>query len=172
MNQMKNIRVEKITLNVGAGKDQSKLEKGIKLLKLITNLNPIKTVTMKRVPTWGLRPNLPIGCKVTIRNKNQVKELLNKLLYAKHSRLKESNFDNNGSISFGIHEYVEIQGMEYNHDIGLMGLEVSITLERPGFRIKRRTFKTSKIGKKHKISKQEAIDFMNKEFDIIIGDQE
>ena len=60
MNQMKNIRIEKVTLNVGAGKDQGKLERGIKLLKLLTGVDPVKTVTMKRVPSWGLRPNLPI----------------------------------------------------------------------------------------------------------------
>jgi large subunit ribosomal protein L5 len=172
MNPMRNIRVEKVTLNVGAGKDQGKLEKGIKLLKLVTGVEPVKTVTMKRVPTWGLRPNLPIGCKVTIRNKKEVTNLLKKLVYAKHSRLKESNFDNNGSISFGIHEYVDIQGLEYNHDIGMMGLEVSITLERPGYSIKRRSLKTSKLGHKHKITQQDAIEFMKKEFDIKIGEEE
>lgn len=45
MNSMKGIRVEKVTLNIGAGKDQSKLEKGIILLNAIANATPIKTVT-------------------------------------------------------------------------------------------------------------------------------
>ena len=61
MNKMREIRIEKITLNIGAGKDVGKLEKGVKLLKNITGINPVKTVTQKRIPTWGLRPGLPIG---------------------------------------------------------------------------------------------------------------
>jgi large subunit ribosomal protein L5 len=170
MNPMRNIRVEKLTLNVGAGKDQGKLEKGIKLLKLITTIDPVKTVTMKRVPTWGLRPNLPIGCKITIRE--NVLDLLKRLLYAKNFRLKESNFDKNGSISFGVHEYVDVEGLEYNHDIGVMGFEVSITLERPGYRVKRRSLNKSKLGNHHKINKQEAIEFLKKEFNVKIGEEE
>ena len=167
---MKEIRVEKVTLNVGAGKDQGKLDRGMKLLKLITGIEPIKTVTMKRVPTWGLRPNLPIGCKITIRK--DTKKLLKRLLSAKDFRLKENNFDKNGSISFGIPEYVDVEGIEYNHDVGLLGFEVSITLERPGYRIKRRALNPKKIGNKHKITKEEAIEFMQKEFGLKLGDDE
>ena len=66
---MKEIRIEKITLNIGAGKDADKLEKGIKLIKNITGRPPIKTYTKKRIPGWGLRPGLPIGCKLTLRKK-------------------------------------------------------------------------------------------------------
>ena len=69
MDLMKAIKIEKVTLNVGAGKEQSKLEKGIVLLKNITGINPVKTFTNKRIPTWGLRPGLPIGCKLTLRKK-------------------------------------------------------------------------------------------------------
>lgn len=169
MNKMRELRIEKVTLNVGAGKDQGKLEKGIKLLKLITGIEPVKTLTMKRVPTWGLRPNLPIGCKITIRKDTEA--LLKRLLYAKDFKLKESNIDNNGSISFGIHEYVDVEGIDYNHDVGLMGFEVSVTLERPGFRIKRRAVNPRKINNKHKISKEESIEFLNSKFNVKVGDE-
>jgi len=81
MNSMKGIRVEKVTLNIGAGKDQSKLEKGIILLNAIANATPIKTVTSKRIQEWGLRPGLPIGCKLTLRKDRAIK-LLQKLLEA------------------------------------------------------------------------------------------
>jgi ribosomal protein L5 len=42
MNKMKEIRIEKVTLNVGAGKDQKVLEKGIKLLTNLTGTAPVK----------------------------------------------------------------------------------------------------------------------------------
>jgi ribosomal protein L5 len=57
MNNMQEIRIEKITLNIGCGKDQSRIEKGIKLLKNIAQgSTPVKTITKKRIPEWGLRP--------------------------------------------------------------------------------------------------------------------
>jgi large subunit ribosomal protein L5 len=62
--------------------------------------------------------------------------------------------------------------VKYDPEIGIMGLEVCITLERPGFRIKRRKLKQKKIPVKHKITKEEAIDFMSKEFNIKVGEEE
>ena len=78
MNLMKSIQIEKVTLNIGAGKDQAKLEKGLILLNSITNSTPIKTITNKRIQEWGLRPGLPIGCKITLR-KEKALNLLPKL---------------------------------------------------------------------------------------------
>ena len=69
MNPMKNIRVEKITLNVGVGSAGDKLNKAVILLQNITGAKPIQTITMKRIPSWGVRPKLPIGAKVTLRRK-------------------------------------------------------------------------------------------------------
>lgn len=168
---MQEIRMEKLTLNIGAGKDQVKLEKGMKLLKNITGINPVKTFTTKRIPEWGLRPGLPIGCKLTLR-KAKMKEVISRLLDAKDYRLKESQFDNGGNIAFGLHEYIDIPDVKYDPEIGVMGLEVCITLERAGFRIKRRRKKRRKVPIKHRITKQNAMEFMIKEFKVKIGDEQ
>ena len=164
MNKMKEIRIEKITLNVGAGKEQTKLEKGMKLIKNLTGIEPVKTYTKKRIPTWGLRPGLPIGCRITLRG-IKAHDVLERLLKAKDNQLKESQFDNNGNIAFGVHEYIDIPGLEYDPKIGIMGLEVCVTLERPGFRIKRKV-NSKKIGKNHLLKKPEAIEYMKKTFKI------
>lgn len=171
MNPMKNIRIEKVTLNMGTGKEQGTLEKGMKLLKIITGIDPVKTVASKRIPTWGVRPGLPIGCKLTLR-KGAAKKILIRLLEARENQLRERQFDANGNISFGIPEYIDIPGVKYDPDIGIMGLEVCITLERAGFRIKRRKIKQKKIPTRHKIKRQEAIEFMKKEFDLKVGEAE
>ena len=121
MNPMKKISVEKITLNFGAGKDQKLLEKGSKLLKNLTGIKPVKTTTQKRIPGWGLRPGLSIGCKITLRGK-KADELLIRLVKAKDNQLKPSCFDNNGNVSFGIHEYIDIPKSEYDPDIGIIGI--------------------------------------------------
>lgn len=170
MNVMKNIRVEKITLNIGAGKDQTKLEKGMILLKNITGLNPVKTSTSKRIPEWGLRPGLPIGCKLTLRRAKAL-EVLKRLLDAKDYKLKPSQFDSSGNLSFGIHEYIDIPGVKYDPKIGIMGLEVCVTLERPGFRVKRKKKGRKKISIKHKIAKEDAIEFMKTKFNVEVGEE-
>ncbi len=163
MNSMKSIRVEKVTLNIGAGKDQAKLEKGVVLLNAIANATPVKTVTSKRIQEWGLRPGLPIGCKLTLRKDKAIK-ILPRLLEAVDNILRERQFDNNGNVAFGIHEYIEIPSVKYDPKIGIMGLEVCVTLERPGYRIKRRRLLQRKVPARHRISKQEAMEFMSKNF--------
>lgn len=167
---MKTIRIEKVTLNIGAGKDTEVLKKGLKLLQSITGKKPVQTFTQKRIPNWGLRPGLPIGCKVTIRN-GEVKELLSRLLDARTNTLQESNFDNSGSISFGIPEYIDIRGVKYDPEIGIIGLQVCITLQRPGFRIKRRRLQAKRVPVKHRIPREEAVEFMRQNFNIKIGEE-
>jgi len=169
MNPMQQVRIEKVTLNIGAGKDQTKLDKGVILIKAITGIEPVKTITSKRIPGWGLRPGLPIGCKLTLR-KQKAAEILKRLLEAKDKKLAESQFDEQGNISFGIHEYIDIPGVAYDPKIGIMGLQVCVSLERPGFRIKRRRLEQKKIPKKHQISKQDAINFIKNNFNVIVGD--
>jgi large subunit ribosomal protein L5 len=167
---MKNIRVEKVTLNIGAGKDQTRLDKGMALLQVIGNATPVKTVTSKRIQEWGLRPGLPIGCKVTLR-KTKAMHIIPRLLEAVDNKLEDGQFDENGNIAFGIHEYIEIPGIKYDPKIGIMGLQVCITLERPGFRIKKRRIMTRKIPGKHKITRNEAVDFMTKNFKVKLGEE-
>lgn len=163
MNPMKTIRVEKLTLNIGAGKDAKLLEKGVKLIEELTGIPPVKTVTQKRIPGWGLRPGLPIGCKLTLRGKKAL-EMIPRLLAAKENRLTTKNFDQAGNISFGIPEYIDIAGAKYNPDIGVIGLQVCITLERPGFRIRRRKLRPMTVPAAHRIAQEEAISFMAQNF--------
>jgi large subunit ribosomal protein L5 len=170
MNPMQQPRIEKLTLNIGAGKDQTRLEKGVAVIKMITGIEPIKTITSERIPTWGLRPGLPIGCKLTLRKQKAV-EVLKRLLQAKDNTLQTTHFDNAGNISFGIHEYIDIPGATYDPKIGVLGLQVCLTLEKPGYRIKRRKIQQKNIPKKHMISREEAITFMQKAFNVRVGEQ-
>ncbi len=165
MNKMKDMQIEKLTLNIGAGKEQTRLEKGIILLQNLTGITPVKTITNKRIPSWGLRPGLPIGCKLTLRGK-KAEELLVRLLKAKDGKLSPNQVDDNGSVAIGLHEYVDVPGMEYSPEIGIMGFQACITLERPGFRIKKRRIMKRKISNKHKITKEEAIDFFKSKFNV------
>lgn len=162
---MREIKVAKVTLNVGTGKDQKQLERGAALIKHIVGIDPIKTITNKRIAGWGLRPGLPIGCKLTLRGK-KAQDTLKRMIEAKENIIPRSCFDDNGNISFGIAEYIDIPDIDYNPEIGIMGFQVSVTLQRPGYRIKHRRLQKRKIPKSHKISKEEAISFMRQAFSI------
>lgn len=170
MNKMQEIRIEKLTFNIGAGKDQGKLNKGIALLKHITGIDPVKTKTQKRIAQWGLRPGLPIGCKVTLRKNTE--DIIKRLLAAKENALAEQNFDEGGNVSFGIEEYIDIPGVKYEPEIGILGLQVCITLSRPGFRVKKRRLNKSKIGKNQLISKEDAINYFKQKFKTRVGEEQ
>lgn len=163
-NTMKEISVAKVNLNMGVGKNEDLLKKGIKLLQKISPLTPVKTVTKKRIPAWGLRPGLAVGCKVTVRKDAEI--LLKRLLVAKDNVLNESCFDNHGNFSFGIPEYIDIEGLEYDPELKIMGLEVAVTLERPGYRIKKRKIAPKRVGKLHQITKEAAIEFTKNKFSV------
>lgn len=171
MNRMREIRVEKLTLNVGAGKDQGLLEKATRLITSLTSIAPVKTKTQKRIPGWGLRPGLPIGVKLTLRGQ-QARDLIPRLLAAKENHLDDRNFDAAGNVSFGVPEYIDIEGAKYDPEIGIIGLQVCITLERPGFRTRRRRVRSSKPGAKHRITPTEAKEYMMTAFKTKIGGDE
>ncbi|MCX6819024.1 MAG: 50S ribosomal protein L5 [Candidatus Aenigmarchaeota archaeon] len=163
MNPMLEIRVEKIVLNIGCGTTH-KLEHAKIIVEKVSGSKSVITKTRKR-STFNVPKDKPIGCKVTIRKKT--KELLKRLLEAKENKLAASNFDATGNVSFGIKEYIEVPGLEYDPQIAILGFDVSVALERPGYKVRRRKI-TSKLGKKHQITKEEAISFMKKEFNVIV----
>ncbi len=164
---MKDINIRKVTLNIGVGKNEDMLKKGIVLLKKLSPQEPVKTVTKKRIPNWGLRPGLVIGCKVTLRKDTE--QLLKRLLAAKGFALSPKSFDERGNFSFGIPEYIDIEGLDYDPDLKIMGLEVAVTLERPGYRIKRRRINPKSVGKAHQIGKDEAIAFVTQRLGVTVG---
>ena len=163
--KMKEIKVEKITLNIGSGPDPKNVEKGYKLLETISTMKPVESLAKARIATWKIRPGLAIGSKVTIRKDPEL--LLNRLLKAVDMKISEAKFNENG-FSFGIPEYIEIPEVKYDPKIGIIGLNVSVTLTRPGFRIKRRKLVQRKVGKTHRLTKEDAIGFAKSKLAVIV----
>lgn len=158
-NPMREIKIEKVVLNIGGtGED---LEKGFKLLKMLSNQTPAKMKSKRRIPTLNVRPGLEIGAVVTIRK--DVEKVLNRMLKAIDNKLKKKQISEN-NFSFGIAEYIEIPGTEYQRDIGIIGLDVTVVFKRTGRRVRLKKTKKGKIPKKQVISKQEIIKFMEDKF--------
>ena len=166
-NIMRKIKLSKVTLNCGAGTDQNKLERSIRLLELIGEGKAVKTFAKRRIPAFGLRPGLAIGCKITLR-KEKAQRILEKLLVTVGNKLSSKQI-NPGSFAFGIKEYIEIPGLSFKRDIGILGFDVCVALERAGKKVKEKKIKRGKIPKRQKITKEETIQFIKEKFNLEIN---
>jgi len=158
-NIMREIKIEKVVLSMGGTGDD--LEKGLQLLEMLTGKKPAKMKSKKRIPSWSVRPNLEVGAVVTIRK--DAENLLRRMLGAIENVLKEKQVSEN-NFSFGTKEYLEIPGVEYKREIGIMGLDVTVVFKRAGRRVKLRKIKKGRVPKRQIITKQEIIKFMEDNF--------
>ena len=164
-NPMRSIRLAKVTVHIGVGKSGEELEKARKVLAEITGQKPCTKQAKRTLKDFNIREGEPISCLTTLRGE-QAAAFLKRGLEAVSNSLKASSFDENGNFAFGVKEHIEIPGTKYVPELGIFGMDIIGTLERPGFRIKRRRIRPAPIGKSHRISKDEAIKFITENFAI------
>ncbi len=165
---MKKIFLDKIVLNMGVGKSGDAIEIAKKALNQISGKKSCARGARETQRDWGIRKGEPIGAAVTIRGED-AKALLIRLLEAKGDTVNGKSFDNFGNYSFGINEHIDIPGVKYEPQIGILGLGISITLSRPGYGIRKRSKHKASIGKSHVITSQEAKDYLVKEFGVTVA---
>ena len=157
-NLMKRIYIDKVILHIGVGQAGEKLEKAKKVLKEITGQEPSERRAKKTIRDFGIHRGEKIAVMVTLRKKKAL-EILQKVLAARGNSVPLSSVDEVGNLAFGIKEHIDIPGIKYNPEIGIFGLDVIVNLARPGYRVQRRKRCRSSIGKGHRITKEEAIEF-------------
>lgn len=165
---MKRIAVDKVVINIGVGKSGEPMEKAKKALTELTGHQPAVRGAKKTVRDFGIHKGEPIGAMVTLRREEAL-EFLKRALAAKKNVLKETSFDDFGNFSLGVHEHIDIPGTKYNPEIGIFGMDINVVLVRPGYRIARKSRKRAKIGKSHRINKQEAIEFFKQQFGVEVA---
>ena len=165
-NVMKQIHVEKVTVNIGVGEVGEGVERAVKLLKDMTGKDPVRTQSTMAAQGFGLREGLNVGAKVTLRG-DDARDFLEKVLEANDNELSENCFDAQGNFSLGVSEYIDMPNMKYNPEIGMQGFEIAVTLHRPGYRVKDRK-DADKLGEDHRISPDEAATFMQDEFGVAL----
>lgn len=166
-NFMRRIILDKVTVNIGLGESGERLQKAYQLLQDLTGAKPVYTKARKSIREFGVRKGAPIGVKVTLRGEKAV-EFLKKALAAVNYRIKASSFDDYGNVGFGITEHVLIPGTRYDPEVGIFGMDVVITLIRPGYRVVRRRRKYTRIPKRHRVTKEEAMEFLKQNFNVTI----
>ncbi len=162
---MKKISVAKVVLNMGVGKSGEPIEKAKRALQQIAGQQPSQRFAKATQRDWGVHKGEPIGVAVTVRKEAAI-ELIKRLFTAKGNQIMGSSFDDFGNVSFGIREHIDIPGVKYDPQIGILGLDVSISLARPGFSIRFRSKHKASVGHRHKITSQEAKKFLSSKFGI------
>ena len=162
---MKRIEVHKVVINIGVGRSGEPIDKAKNDLLELTNQQPAVRGAKNSVRDFGIHKGEPIGVIVTLRHEPAI-EFLKRVVAAKNNVLKASSFDNYGNISVGIHEHIDIPGTKYDPEIGIFGMDVNIVLNRPGYRIAKKSRKSAKIGKMHRINREEAIEFFKQKYGV------
>jgi len=167
-------RIEKVTINMGVGESGDRLLTGAKVIEEITGQKPVRTLAKQTNPAFGIRKKLPIGLKVTLRGKKAENFLKNAFIAFKAAgkTLYSYSFDSKGNFSFGIPEHIDFPGQKYDPEVGIYGMDICVTFEKPGYGVKRRKARRSKIPKKHQVKKDEAIEYIKTNFGLEVIDEE
>lgn len=160
---MRKIRIEKIVVNIGVGQAGEQLIKGEKVLEMITGRKPARTRSKTQNKELGIRVGMPIGAMVTLRGK-PAGEFLRKALDTRTNKINWYSFDPEGNFSFGVPDFTDFPDQKYDPAIGIFGMDISVTLRRPGNRVTKRRRARSHIPHNHRITADEARAWLAGEF--------
>lgn len=166
-NPMRMITIPKIVVNMGVGDSGEKLATAETLLETLTEQKPIRTYSKSTIKPWNTRKGAPTGCKVTLHGTHK-DTFLKKAFEAVDNQVKDSSFDEQGNFSFGIREHIDIEGMKYDPNIGILGMDVCVSVERPGYRVKRRKVPKSRVSGNHLVKKDEAKEYVKSTYKVEI----
>jgi large subunit ribosomal protein L5 len=158
-------RIAKVTVNIGVGESGEKLKKAESVLEGVTKQKPIQTLSKTTNKDWSLRKFLPIGCKVTLRKK-AAETFLISALKIRENKISEYSFDNQGNFSFGVPDHTLFEGQKYDPNIGIFGMDICVTVENPGYRIKHRRIDQRKIPQRHQLTKEATMQFITEAFNV------
>jgi large subunit ribosomal protein L5 len=128
-------RLEKITLNMGLGKekqDKRSFELAQEQLATIAGQQPSVRRARKSVASFKLREGMPVGVSVTLR-RARMWEFLDRLVSIAVPRIRDfrglnpRSFDGRGNYSMGVKEQLIFPEIDYDSVDVVRGLDVTIT---------------------------------------------
>jgi len=161
--EMREPRVEKVVVHMAVGEGGRELANAEEILEEVAGQQPVRTVAKNTVGEFGIREGDPIGAKVTLRGDRAEAFLDTALSFVEISR---SQFDENGNFSFGVEEHTDFPSQEYNPNIGIYGLDVTVNLVRPGYRVRKRDKASRAIPPAHRLTVGDAVGFIESNYDV------
>lgn len=167
-NPMRDIVIDKVVINIGVGEGGEKLKKAEKVIEILTGRKPVETIAKSTIRDFNIRKRQPIGTKVTLRKK-EAEDFLRRALWVKNFKLPQYSFDIYGNLSFGIKDYTSLENIKYDPEIGIFGFDVSVKFKRRGgTRVQEREISSRKIPARHRVTREEVMEFMKKNFGLEI----
>jgi large subunit ribosomal protein L5 len=164
---MREPSVEKVVVHMGIGEGGEPLATAEDILGEITSQQPVRTTAKKTVQDFNIREGDPIGAKVTLRGDDAEAFLDTALAIAE---IDASQFDETGNFSFGIEEHTEFPSQEYDPQIGIYGLDVTVNMVRPGYRVSKRDKMSQPIPSKHRLTAEDAIAYLEANYDVEVSE--
>ncbi len=163
---MRKPRIVKVTVNMSLGQSGERLQRAAEVLEEITGQKPVFRKAKRTIRAFGIRKGENIAVMVTLRKERAI-EFLKKAFEAVGYRLKASSIDEHGNVSFGIEEHILIPGVKYDPRVGILGMDVAITIQRPGHRIvERRRARKDHIPRRHRVTREETMVLLNQMFGV------
>ena len=167
-NEMTQIMIDKVVVNIGAGQAGERLNKASRVIEMLTKHKPQLTTAKRPVRDFNIRKGLQIGVKATLR-KTDAEDFLKRALYARDNKIQHYSFDRQGNAYFGIADYTDFEGMKYDPDIGIFGLDVAVVLKRKGgYRLPKRRIGSRSISSSMRIPREESMKFLEEKFKVNI----
>lgn len=166
LHEMRVPRIEKVVVHMGVGRGGRDLQDAEAILEAITGQRSVRTLAQSTIPEFGIREGDPIGAKVTLRDSTARSFLDEAFQLAAISRRQ---FDETGNLSFGIDEHTDFSDQVYDPEIGIYGLDVTVALVRPGYRVSQRDSRSRSIPSNHRVTLEDAIAFLEREFGVEVA---
>lgn len=133
-NSMQVPKITKVVLNQGIGaavNDKKIVDAAVEEMTKITGQKAVPTLSKKAISNFKLRENMPIGCKVTLRQEKMF-DFLDRFISVSLPRVRDfqglmvKGFDGRGNFTMGITEQIIFPEIDIDKVNRISGMDVTV----------------------------------------------